>query len=78
MLTVFTAVTYPAECTQEQFFQYLETIANAEPLNSREDTNTAQSQIGRWEEASMASLRQAMVCWMHHTHNRKLDQSRHK
>jgi hypothetical protein len=78
MLIVLAAVTYPAECTQDQFFLRLRIVTNSEPLNSCKDTDTAQSEASRREEATMASIWQAMVCWMHYAHNWKLDQSRHK
>jgi len=42
--------------------------------DSCQNKNTAQSQVSCRAETAMATIRQAVVCWVHHSHHRQLAQ----
>jgi len=46
--------------------------------DSRKDTITTQPKITRRQEAAMAAIRQAVVCWVHDTDHRQLAEGRDK
>ena len=47
-------------------------------LSSREDTITAQPEISGWQEAAMATIRQAVVRWMYDPDHWQFVEGRHK